>query len=65
MVYKFFIMNQITKCFVLKGFLRMTAEAEAKVPVLAKITSDKVFCYVSMALLMFLPVAEIITEFLI
>ena len=43
----------------------MTAEAEAKVPVLSKITSDKVFCYVSMALLMFLPVAEIITEFLI
>lgn len=42
----------------------MTAEAKAKTPALAKFTSDKVFCYVSIALLVFLPVAEIITEIL-
>ncbi len=42
----------------------MADESKAKTPVLAKIASDKVFCYVSMALLVFLPVAEIIQEFL-
>ncbi len=42
----------------------MADESKAKKPVLAKIASDKVFCYVSMALLVFLPVAEIIQEFL-
>ncbi len=42
----------------------MTDEVKAKTPFLAKIASDKVFCYMSMALLVFLPVAEIITEFL-
>ncbi len=43
----------------------MTDSAQTKVPVLAKLSSDKVFCYISMALLLFLPVAEIITEVLI
>ncbi len=43
----------------------MTLEAREKTPALAKISSDKIFCYVSMALFMFLPIAEIITEFLI
>ena len=42
----------------------MADESKAKTPVLAKIASDKVFCYVSMALLVFLPVAEIIQELL-
>jgi len=42
----------------------MNAQASPRVPVLEKISSDKVFCYVSMALLVFLPVAEIIQEFL-
>ena len=43
----------------------MSGEAKAKTPVLAKMTSDKVFCYVSMALLVLLPVVEIITEILV
>ncbi len=42
----------------------MTDEVRAKTPVLAKIASDKVFCWMSMALLVFLPVAEIIVEVL-
>lgn len=42
----------------------MTDQAQAKVPFLAKITSDKVLCYMSMAMLIFLPVAEIIQELL-
>lgn len=43
----------------------MTGEVKARTPLLAKIASDKVFCYISMALLVLLPIAEIITEFLI
>ena len=42
----------------------MSDGSKEKTPVLAKIASDKVFCYISMALLVFLPVAEIIQEFL-
>ena len=42
----------------------MTEEAKVRTPALAKIASDKVLCYISMALLVFLPVAEIIQEFL-
>ncbi|MCR5383338.1 MAG: O-antigen ligase family protein [Saccharofermentans sp.] len=42
----------------------MSDGAKTKTPVLAKITSDKVFCYLSMVLLVFLPVAEIIQELL-
>ena len=42
----------------------MTDKVQAKVPLLTKIASDKVLCYVSMALLIFLPVAEIIQELL-
>ena len=45
--------------------MKMTGEAKAKTPVLAKIASDKVFFFISMALLVCLPVAEIITEFLV
>ena len=44
--------------------MEMTGEVKAKTPVLAKIASDKVFCYISMVLLVFLPVAEIINEVL-
>lgn len=42
----------------------MTEEAKVKVPFLSKVSSDKVFCYISMALLVFLPIAEIVAEFL-
>ena len=42
----------------------MADESKAKTPFLAKIASEKVFCYVSMVLLVFLPVAELIQEFL-
>ncbi len=42
----------------------MSDGSKEKTPVLAKIASDKVFCYVSMALFILLPVVEIITEFL-
>ena len=42
----------------------MTEGSREKTPLLAKVASDKVFCYISMALFIFLPVAEIITEFL-
>ena len=41
----------------------MTDE-KMKVPALAKITSDKVYCYITMALMICLPVGEIITEVL-
>lgn len=44
--------------------IEMTGEAKAKTPVLAKIASDKVLCYISMALFIVLPVAEIINEVL-
>lgn len=42
--------------------MEMTGEVKAKTPVLGKIASDRVLCYISMALFVFLPVAEIITE---
>ena len=42
----------------------MSDGSKVKTPFLAKIASDKVFCYVSMVLLVFLPVAEIIQEFM-
>ena len=40
----------------------MTEETKLKAPLLAKISSDKVFCYLSMALFFALPIVEIITE---
>ena len=40
----------------------MSGEAKLRFPVLAKAASDKVFCYVSMALFVLLPVVEIINE---
>lgn len=42
----------------------MGNESKARTPFIAKIASEKVFCYVSMVLLVFLPVAEIIQEFM-
>lgn len=42
----------------------MSGEAKLKFPVLAKAASDKVFCYISMALFILLPVVEIINEIL-
>ncbi|PWJ68696.1 O-antigen ligase [Ruminococcaceae bacterium R-25] len=42
----------------------MSDEAKLRFPVLAKAASDKVFCYVSMALFVLLPVVEVITEIL-
>ena len=42
----------------------MSDEAKLRFPVLAKAASDKVFCYVSMALFVLLPVVEIINEIL-
>ena len=42
----------------------MSDEAKLKFPVLAKAASDKVFCYISMALFVLLPVVEIINEIL-
>ena len=50
--------------FLHKRGLKMTDEAKLKVPFLAKASSDKVYCYIVMALMLFLPVAEIITEVL-
>ena len=42
----------------------MTEETRLKAPVLARLSSDKVFCYLSMALFLALPIVEIITELL-
>ena len=42
----------------------MTEETRLKAPVLARLSSDKVFCYLSMALFLALPIVEIITEVL-
>ena len=42
----------------------MTEETKLKAPILAKASSDKVFCYISMALFIALPVVEIINELL-
>lgn len=42
----------------------MTEETKLKAPILAKASSDKVFCYLSMALFLALPIVEIITEVL-
>ncbi len=42
----------------------MTGETKPKTPLIAKIASDKVLCFISVALLVFLPVAELIQEFL-
>ena len=42
----------------------MTEETKLKAPLLAKASSDKVFCYLSMALFLALPIVEIITEVL-
>lgn len=40
----------------------MSDELKLKVPALAKMTSDKVYAFIVMAFMVFLPVAEIITE---
>ena len=40
----------------------MSEETSQRSPLLARISYDKIFCYVSMALFLFLPIAEIITE---
>ena len=42
----------------------MTGEVKAQTPLIAKIASDKVLCYISMALLTALPVVELFTEIL-
>ena len=42
----------------------MTGEVKAQTPLIAKIASDKVLCYISMALLAALPVVELFTEIL-
>lgn len=42
----------------------MTGEVKAKRPLIATIASDKVLCYISMALLVALPVVELVTEIL-
>ena len=42
----------------------MTGEVKAQTPLIAKIASDKVLCYISMALLAALPVVELVTEIL-
>ena len=42
----------------------MTGEVKAKTPLIAQIASDKVLCYISMALLVALPVVELVTEIL-
>lgn len=42
----------------------MTEEKAIKTPAVGNTVMDKVFCYISMALLVFLPIAEIITELL-
>lgn len=42
----------------------MTGEVKAKTPLIAKIASDKVLCYISMALLVALPIVELVTEIL-
>lgn len=42
----------------------MNEETKLKAPILAKASSDKVFCYLSMALFLALPIVEIITEVL-
>ncbi len=40
----------------------MTEDTRLKAPLLAKLSSDKVFCYLSMGLFFALPIAEIINE---
>ena len=42
----------------------MTGEVKAKTPLIAKVASDKVLCYISMALLIALPIVELVTEIL-
>ena len=42
----------------------MTDTAKTKTPVLAKITSDKIYCWMTMIFFIFLPVSELITEIL-
>ena len=42
----------------------MTGEVKAKRPLIATIASDKVLCYISMVLLVALPVVELVTEIL-
>ena len=42
----------------------MNGEVKAKTPLIAKVASDKVLCYISMALLVALPIVELVTEIL-
>lgn len=42
----------------------MTEETNQRPPLLARISYDKIFCYVSMALFLCLPIGELITEIL-
>lgn len=42
----------------------MTEETNLRTPLLARISYDKIFCYISMALFLFLPIGELITEIL-
>ena len=42
----------------------MTEETNQRSPLLARISYDKIFCYVSMALFLCLPIGELITEIL-